>query len=69
MNKHFEELAEHCGTYIAPHNNEVTWKEIDFLCEHVVRECADWVMANVVDGQLMRDRLLARFELSGYDDE
>lgn len=65
MNKHFEELAERCGTYIAPHNNEVTWKEIDFLCEQVVRECADWMKTTVVNGDCVAEALLNRFDING----
>lgn len=64
MNKHFEELSERCGTYIAPHNNEVTWKEIDFLCEQVVRECAEWMKANVVNGENIAEALLNRFDIT-----
>lgn len=63
MNKNFEELAERCGTYIAPHNNAVTWKEIDFLCEHIVRACADWIDANVVTGEEYAKSLLKHFDI------
>lgn len=61
MNKHFEQLSERCGTYISPYNMEANWREIDFLCEHVVRMCADWVEQHVGDDK--RDALLNHFDI------
>jgi phosphoglycerate dehydrogenase-like enzyme len=46
MKKRFAELAENCGIYIDPHNMGATWREIEFLCEQVVRECAEFVDNN-----------------------
>lgn len=35
-----KEIMIECGTYIAPENIDVTYKEIEFLCEHIIRKCA-----------------------------
>ena len=49
MNTKIKRLADECSLYIDPTNSEVTYKEIEFLCEQVVRECI-----SVVDGAVAR---------------
>ncbi len=41
MNNRIQELFEECGITIDPLNVEATRKEIDFLCEQIVLECAN----------------------------
>jgi hypothetical protein len=40
MTNRINELFEECGIYLDPHNLEVTRKEVDYLCEQIVIECA-----------------------------
>lgn len=40
MNDKFKELFDECGIHIDPLNMEVTMKELGFLCEQIVLECA-----------------------------
>ena len=49
MNTKIKRLANECGLYIDPTNLEVTYREIEFLCEQVVRECI-----SIVDGAVAR---------------
>lgn len=62
MNSKFKELVDQCGTIIEPLNMDVTWKEIDFLCEQIVKECA-----SVCDdhpgfsGRILSELILKRF--------
>lgn len=39
-NPKIEHLMEECGTYIDPHNVEVSKLEVEHLCETVAMECA-----------------------------
>lgn len=63
--RQFEELTERCGTYIGI-NQEANWKEIEFLCEQVVRMCGDWLVDNAVNGNALQSQLLEHCDLSDY---
>ena len=39
MNNQINEIAKECGFYIDPLNSKVTQKEVEFLCEQIVKEC------------------------------
>lgn len=41
MNERITKIMNDCGFYIAKDNLEVTSKEIEFLCEQIVRECVE----------------------------
>ena len=49
MNTKIKRLTDECSLYIDTTNSEVTYKEIEFLCEQVVRECI-----SIVDGAVAR---------------
>lgn len=40
MTNRINELFEECGIHLDPHNPGVTRKEVDYLCEQIVMECA-----------------------------
>lgn len=40
MNNRINELFEECGIVLDPLNMEVTRKEVEYLCEQIVLECA-----------------------------
>lgn len=37
------QIADKCGFYVDVHDPDITWKEVEFLCEMVVRTCAEMV--------------------------
>lgn len=39
MKSRIKTLVDECGLYLAEDNVEVLHKEIEFLCEQIVREC------------------------------
>jgi hypothetical protein len=43
MKSRIKKLADECGLYLAEDNAEVLHREIEFLCEQVVRECVSIV--------------------------
>lgn len=61
MNEKIRQLMDECGTYIDPHNIEVTRKEIEFLCEQVVRECAEIVSGD--GGDIYASSILYEFNI------
>ena len=64
MNPKFKEIVERCGTHIEPLNMDVTWKEIDFLCEQIVKECANICEEHPgFSGRTLSDLILRHFEV------
>lgn len=63
MNEKIRQLMDECGTYIDPHNIEVTRKEIEFLCEQIVRECAGIAYRSGDDGDCYANSILYEFNI------
>lgn len=40
MNKKLKNFMNSCGFYIDPYDTEATMKEVEFLCEKLIEECA-----------------------------
>jgi hypothetical protein len=57
------EIAQECGFYVDVHDPDITWKEVEFLCEMVARTCAE-----MVSDFSERDAILRSFNLLKYHD-
>ena len=63
-NAKIEQLMEECGTYIDPHNLEVSKLEIEHLCETVAIECAALCEDNpAMTGRKLSDLILKHFNI------
>ncbi len=54
MNEQIKKIMDDCGFYIPENNYEVVMKEVEFLCETIVKKCADICMQQsyeCVDGR------------------
>jgi hypothetical protein len=59
-NKAIVKLAELCGFYAAQDNPEALWKEVEYLVEQAVRDCAEIAGRYDFDAQRM---ILSEFDI------
>lgn len=64
-NRNLVRLAEECGFYIDITNPEVTWKEVEFLCESAIRRCAELAAE---EDFAASDVILKEFGLDGVEE-
>ena len=59
-NRNLVRLAEECGFYIDVSDPDVTWKEVEFLCEAAIRRCAEVANSESFEAS---DVILKEFDL------
>lgn len=65
MQEKFKEIFDNCGTHIEPLNMEVTMKEIEFLMEKIVYECASVCEEHPsYGGRMLSDLILKKFNMN-----
>ncbi len=65
MNNRINELFEECGIVLDPLNMKVTRKEVEYLCERIVRECASICEDRpAFSGRTLSSLILERFEMN-----
>jgi len=64
MNPKIKEMIEDYGIVIDPSDMVASWKEIEFLCESLIMECASVCEANSTKtGKELAEIVLQRFDI------